>query len=98
MKGVLKKTASILLSASLLTGLWGGFAPTSIAQAETRGKIQAEFFVSPSGDDKNPGTYEKPFATLQAARDAVRDINDNMTGDIYVLWTAESIIWRKHWY
>ena len=84
MKGVLKKTASILLSASLLTGLWGGFAPTSIAQAETRGKIQAEFFVSPSGDDKNPGTYEKPFATLQAARDAVRDINDNMTGDIYV--------------
>ena len=30
------------------------------------------FFVSPAGDDKNPGTQEKPFASLTRARDAVR--------------------------
>jgi hypothetical protein len=32
----------------------------------------AGFFVSPSGDDSNPGTKSRPFATLERARDAVR--------------------------
>jgi parallel beta-helix repeat protein len=31
-----------------------------------------EFFISPNGNDKNPGTKEKPFATLEKAREAVR--------------------------
>ena len=30
------------------------------------------FFVSPKGNDANPGTFEKPFATLERARDSVR--------------------------
>jgi len=30
------------------------------------------YFVSPKGKDTNPGTYGKPFATLERARDAVR--------------------------
>lgn len=32
----------------------------------------AEFFVSPAGRDTNPGTADKPFATLERARDAAR--------------------------
>ena len=32
-----------------------------------------EFFVSPSGDDRNPGSRERPFHSLERARDAVRD-------------------------
>ena len=32
----------------------------------------AVFFVSTSGDDSNPGTKEKPFATLERARDEIR--------------------------
>ena len=32
----------------------------------------ADFHVATNGDDKNPGTQEKPFATLERARDAVR--------------------------
>jgi hypothetical protein len=31
-----------------------------------------EFHVAPTGSDTNPGTQEKPFATLRQARDAVR--------------------------
>ncbi len=34
----------------------------------------AEFFVSPKGSDKNPGTSAKPFATLRRARDAIREM------------------------
>jgi hypothetical protein len=32
----------------------------------------AEYFVAPQGNDANPGTSEKPFATLEKARDAIR--------------------------
>jgi len=31
-----------------------------------------EYFVAPQGNDANPGTREKPFATLENARDALR--------------------------
>ncbi len=34
----------------------------------------AEFFLAPTGDDANPGTRERPFATLERARDAVREL------------------------
>ncbi|MSU25259.1 MAG: right-handed parallel beta-helix repeat-containing protein [Opitutus sp.] len=33
----------------------------------------ADFYVAPNGDDANPGTERKPFATLVRARNAVRD-------------------------
>lgn len=45
---------------------------------------QQEFFVSPAGKDANPGTKEKPFRTITRARDAVRLVNQRMTGDIQV--------------
>ncbi|MCU0645493.1 MAG: right-handed parallel beta-helix repeat-containing protein, partial [bacterium] len=32
-----------------------------------------DFFIDPKGSDKNPGTQKKPFATLERARDAVRE-------------------------
>ncbi|SMO40314.1 right-handed parallel beta-helix repeat-containing protein [Solitalea koreensis] len=35
------------------------------------GQKQKTYFVSVSGKDSNPGTLEKPFATLQKARDVV---------------------------
>ncbi|NUQ63721.1 MAG: right-handed parallel beta-helix repeat-containing protein [Pirellulales bacterium] len=34
----------------------------------------ADFFVSPAGLDTNPGTADKPFATLERARDALRQL------------------------
>ena len=44
----------------------------------------AEFYVSPDGDDNGSGTIDSPFRTLERARDAVREINQNMSGDICV--------------
>jgi len=32
-----------------------------------------KFYVSPLGNDKNPGTFESPLATLTAARDIARE-------------------------
>jgi len=36
------------------------------------GAVPAAFYVASGGADDNPGTLEKPFATLEKARDAVR--------------------------
>jgi hypothetical protein len=38
------------------------------------------YFVSPRGDDANPGTLKKPFATLQRAQQAVRQ----KRGDVFL--------------
>lgn len=45
---------------------------------------QHVFYVSPDGSDTNDGSISAPFRTLSAARDAVRKVNTNMTGDITV--------------
>ena len=46
--------------------------------------IQQEFFVASGGSDANPGTRERPFQSLEKARDAVRLLLPGMTGDIAV--------------
>ncbi|MGB9588427.1 MAG: right-handed parallel beta-helix repeat-containing protein, partial [Armatimonadota bacterium] len=43
------------------------------------------FHVAVNGDDANPGTEGKPFATIEHARDVIRTINSSMQGSIIVL-------------
>ena len=40
----------------------------------------AALHVCPDGDDANPGTKERPFATLERARDALRERGDGEPG------------------
>ena len=60
-------------------------APWS-AQAADGGaaNAQATYYVSPQGNDCNPGTLALPFRTVTKARDVVRTVNSAMTGDIIV--------------
>lgn len=46
--------------------------------------LAAEFYVAPSGSNRNPGTKTKPFQTIAHARDSVAKINSKMSGDITV--------------
>jgi hypothetical protein len=46
--------------------------------------VMAEYYVSNNGDDSNDGTKDRPFATIKRARDEVRKINADMTGNIVV--------------
>ncbi|MGJ8653617.1 MAG: CBM35 domain-containing protein [Opitutaceae bacterium] len=43
-----------------------------------------EFYVSPYGNDINPGSREQPFKTIERARDAIRRVNHSMSDDIIV--------------
>src|SRR2546423_10477021 len=51
------------------------------AHAATPGNV----FVSPSGDDSNPGSQAAPVRTLQRAQQLVRGLNQNMTADVTVV-------------
>lgn len=74
---MLKKSMITLIIACLVMSCG---IPVSIVFADT----QATYYVSPSGNDSNPGTLSQPFQTIQKARDVVRTINSNMTGDIII--------------
>lgn len=73
----MKKIFYLILFFFVLSGV------ISPIHAQTNG-AQATFYISPSGSDVNPGTISQPFQTLTRARDAVRSVNKNMTGDIIV--------------
>ncbi len=49
---------------------------------------QTEFFVSPHGNDSNPGTKTRPFKTLDAARNAMRKTEQD--GEISV-WLRKGV-------
>ncbi|WUR61123.1 RICIN domain-containing protein [Micromonospora chokoriensis] len=53
-------------------------------QTPAAAAVQATYYVAPDGNDANAGTLQSPFRTLQRARDVVRTVNTNMTGDINV--------------
>jgi len=43
-----------------------------------------EYYVSPDGNDNNPGTLEKPFATLLCARDTLRKSPPSETITVWI--------------
>ncbi|OGV70522.1 MAG: hypothetical protein A3K19_24685 [Lentisphaerae bacterium RIFOXYB12_FULL_65_16] len=61
-------------TAGLIVGLLVAALPACRTAA-----AEGEFYLSPDGNDANPGTVEKPFATLEAARDAIRALKKNST-------------------
>jgi len=54
----------------------------------TSASIAGDFHVSPSGNDSNQGTTDRPFATLQRARDAVRQ---NAGNEAITVWLHDGI-------
>lgn len=50
------------------------------AMAITEATVQ--IYISPVGNDKNPGTRDRPFATLTRARNAVREMKRNSPVDV----------------
>ncbi len=68
--------AAVFIAAALLPAI---ASPVPAAAA-----TQATYYVAPDGNDANAGTLAAPFKTVERARDIVRTVNANMTGDIYV--------------
>jgi len=50
--------------------------------------IELNIYVSPSGNDSNPGTKELPLASFNGAKNHVRQIKSSTTGNIVVLFRS----------
>src|SRR5690606_26265209 len=50
------------------------FAWTGLTFAARAAEQEADYWVSPDGDDGAPGTKDRPFRTLSRARDALREL------------------------
>lgn len=76
----------LLAAGALLVG--GATVGTPDASAQPAGCRATELFVSPDGNDKAKGTKDKPFKTIEKARDHIRDKGLNRPGrmrcDIHV--------------
>src|SRR5450759_5477087 len=70
----------------LLPAIMLALVGVSVLAADTnQPSVYREFFVSPAGSDTSgSGSKESLFKTLEKARDAVRTVIPNMTGDIVV--------------
>lgn len=42
-----------------------------------------DFYVAPGGNDNNPGSIERPFATWEKAKQAVRNVSKNQPVNVY---------------
>ncbi len=59
-------------------------ANTVVALPEYEGVKSADFYVSPGGSDENDGSLERPFATIEKARDAVRALDKAGKSEVIV--------------
>ena len=57
-------TAGLLITAALVSGV----LPPSVAHAAVTGNV----YISPAGNDANPGTQAAPVQTVQKAQQLVR--------------------------
>lgn len=55
----------------------------------------ARLYVATSGNDRNPGSEKKPFATIARARDAVRELKKRTKGEITVLVRKGTYYFRE---
>lgn len=78
---ILKRMSAIAVS---LAAVMSAVNVGDLSVASRAEGMQAVFFVAPDGSDSGDGSLGAPFATLEKARDEVRKINGNMTGDIVV--------------
>lgn len=56
----------------------------SLSSFVGKAEVMENYYVSPAGNDANPGTEEKPFNTIQKARDFIRLRQGIWSGDICV--------------
>ena len=67
------------------TGSGGSTGGGGSGGASDAGAIGPNIYVSPTGNDDNPGTASSPVQTPQKAQQLVRSSNANMTSDINVI-------------
>ena len=82
-KGIKSKLTAAALAASMVVSSLSVY-DVSYASEPSGDSVMAEIYVSPSGSAQGSGTAQDPLQTMDQAREKVRTMNQDMTGDIYV--------------
>lgn len=82
-KGRNLKLTSAVLAVSLLVSSLSVY-DIGYGKTQSDDSVMAELYVSPSGSAEGSGQKEDPLQTMAQAKDKVRTMNQNMTGDIKV--------------
>src|SRR5256886_2039666 len=78
--GGARRTGLVLGAAALLA--LSAAAVSLVTTTRAHASIQGNVYVSPTGDDANPGTQSAPVRTPQRAQQLVRALNQNITADV----------------
>ncbi len=73
------------MSVVFLVGFFNFLMSSMLPMETALAAPQHAFYVSPTSSDKNVGTESKPFGTIERAREAVRQVNRQMTGDVVIV-------------
>ena len=71
------------MNAARLLRPWLLLVTTGMATFAARG-VGADVYVSPEGSDANAGRRDSPFATVERARQAVRDMKKKQPVNVYL--------------
>ena len=63
------RITSLIIAAVMLVTVFPTFASENVISSSA-----LELYVAPDGDDKNSGTKDAPFASIEGARDAIRNL------------------------
>ncbi|NQT84885.1 right-handed parallel beta-helix repeat-containing protein [bacterium] len=88
--------AGSLIPTGYITMRQSGLLSAAVARVTAHGEENSiEFYVATGGDDSNPGTKEKPFRSLEAARDAIRRLRQtgSLKGPVTV-WIRGGVYYR----
>lgn len=81
-----KKILTIFAALFLTSTVYGEVKLSAIAESELGiDKSCVELYVSPRGNDSNPGTKAKPLASIEQARDLIRTMPQRMQQPISVI-------------
>lgn len=64
--------------------LFAGIILLLFPSIKVNADVAENYYVSPSGNDENPGTEDEPFKTIQKAKEIIRQREGAWTGDICV--------------
>ncbi len=89
----IKKILSFVLTVIILLTISTGFNSIEKANAQTDERVI--YFVSPEGDDTNQGNKDNPFATLEKARDSIRNLKQKGVTEGVTVYLREGTYYRE---
>ena len=79
-----KKSKAFITVICVILAAVSAYGVTFALPYEKKSPVMAEIYVSTGGNDTNDGSKSSPFGSIERAKNEVRKLNQDMSGDIVV--------------